>query len=535
MADGGIFDVVVFGFRNDLARARVLEYLDHLPAARSGPLHLAPDTAFPQRLFTALRGDDAQQLRRELETLGAQVALIAAGSELVGDRLLAAAEQRPRRDPGTRPLTLLLVVALGAAVSLWQHAPPRQPPVPRPRYAQPAAAPEEHTAPEPDPAVRFNTEAVQLASVQQFSDAVGRLEQALQLAPGDPTLTRNLQTVLLNWGIAELSAGQLDDASRHLEHAAGLGDRSEVLSALGVTYLRQADYGRAGDALDHALELESHDRNALLARAQIYLKEDKRPQALDLLQRAKEAGASGPEIDTLMQQLGREVDAEWDFVQLESRHFRVSFADDEERSAVRLVLATLEDAYDSVGRKLGSYPDEPTAVVLYTQQDFHAVTQTPDWAGAAFDGRIKIPVRGLTADDGSFSRLVRHEYAHSVIARLSGSACPVWLNEGLAVWAEEDADGERAAWAEAKIADQELFSLSQLAGSFTRLPATRAELAYAESYLAVRALIDRYGTRKLPTLLAALGRTHTMQEAFAAVYPGDFAGFERQLLQQLSG
>ena len=40
--------------------------------------------------------------------------------------------------------------------------------------------------------------------------------------------------------------------------------------------------------------------------------------------------------------------------------------------------------------------DEPTAVVLYTQRDFHAVTQTPDWAGAAYDGRIKLPVRGLS-------------------------------------------------------------------------------------------------------------------------------------------
>ena len=102
------------------------------------------------------------------------------------------------------------------------------------------------------------------------------------------------------------------------------------------------------------------------------------------------------------------------------------------------MLDALEDAYDAVGRKFDYYPEARTPVVLYSQQDFHTVTQTPDWAGAAFDGRIKLPVRGLSTDDPGFQRVVRHEYAHSLVAQLAGPRCPVWLNEGLAVWAEED-------------------------------------------------------------------------------------------------
>ena len=41
--------------------------------------------------------------------------------------------------------------------------------------------------------------------------------------------------------------------------------------------------------------------------------------------------------------------------------------------------------------------------------------------------------------------------------------------------------------------------------------------------------------RKIAALLHALGRTHNLKDAFAAVYPGDLAGFQQQLLRQLSG
>ena len=144
------------------------------------------------------------------------------------------------------------------------------------------------------------------------------------------------------------------------------------------------------------------------------------------------------------------------------------------------------------------------------------------------------PVRGLSENDPALARIVRHEYAHSVVVRLSGSHCPVWLNEGLAVWAEEEREGDREAWARTTIAGQELFTLEQLTAAFTALPPASVEVAYAESYLAVRTLLDRFGTRKLPVLLDAL-RTRTISEAFALAYPGDLSDFQRRFLQQLTG
>ncbi len=541
MAEGNVFDIVLFGFRNDLAAAQALDYLSQLPHLEAGPLRLDRDTAMPQRLFAALDPQRAQRIYSELQRLGAQVALLDAGTPAesvvpVPDSPLPVAIPPAPQRTGIRRFTLVLVLAL-AATANWYRTTERLRLPPAPALVQPQMEPlrgASELVSEPATAA-FNAEAVRLTESGQFREAADRLHMALSLAPQDPVLTRNLQTVLLNWGIAELAAQQLDDASDHLRQAARLGERAEVSYALGIIDLRQGDYAAAAATLEDALRMAPTDANVMLALAQVYLKQDQRPQALDLLARAKEAGATGSELDKTLQQLSREVDAEWDFVQLESPHFVVSFADSEDRRSVGVVLDALEDAYDAVGDKFHFTPDGRTPVVLYTQQDFHTITQTPDWAGAAFDGRIKLPVRGLSADDPNLARIIRHEYAHSLVAQLAGARCPVWLNEGLAVWAEEEQDGDHEAWAERAVAGKELFTLDALTGSFTRLPARRVETAYAESYLAVRTLIDRYGTRRIAELLRALDGTRSISEAFSQVYPGDLGGFQQQLLRQLAG
>jgi tetratricopeptide (TPR) repeat protein len=537
MAGEKVFDVMLFGYRNDVARARTLEFLDRLPSTHATPARIDRHTGLPQRVFAALTEGQAQTLRGALEACGAQVTLLeASGVETAHGAPPPAV--RPVDSPGAtrriRPFTLVLVALLGAAAFLWRTL---QPPPPAEMPIVPdARAPLSHLAaiavvhPE---AVQLNSDAVRLAESKSFPEAAAQLEAARRLAPNDETITRNLQNVLLNWAIADMAAERLDEAAERLRDADQLGERADVLRALGIVELRRGEVAHAAATLERALQLAPSDTSAILALSEAYVQRDQRAQALDLLHRAKEAGAHSPDLEKKLQQLGREVDAEWDFVQLESAHFRVSFADDQNGRVVDDVLGAFEDAYASVGAKLNVYPDGRTPIVLYTQQDFHSVTQTPDWAGAAFDGRIKLPVRGLRADDAGLLRVARHEYAHAVIVQLSNARCPVWLNEGLAVWAEEEEEGEREAWAAHKVAGQRLFTFDELNRSFVHLPAARAEVAYAQSYLAVRALVDDYGARRIPLLLGAL-RQHGLREAFAATYPHDLASFEDHLLRSLT-
>lgn len=430
-----------------------------------------------------------------------------------------------RRGGAVRDLGFLLLVSLGVAYVYGEGIDLR---LPARRLRPPAEVPiivgSSEALSQPGLVFELNQQAVDLAALAEFRAAAERLEEALQLAPDDEVVARNLQTVLLDWGSSELLAGNLNEARRLLERARELGERPEVLRALGMLRHRQRDYVAASALLEGARLGLPRDGGVLLALGDAYLQLEKRDLAFDVLQQARDAGAGSAGLTALLQRLGREIDAEWDFVQQQTAHFQASFSDAADERAVRIVLDALEEAHTTVGRKLGFYPEERTAVVLYAQEDFHSATMTPDWAGGAFDGRIKVPLRGLQASDPALTRALRHEYAHSLLATLAGPGCPIWLNEGLAVWAEEDEEGEREDGAWESVARLGIFRFADLEGAFVGLPARRVEAAYAQSYLVVRALVDRYGAQGLRDFLDALRRSRDPEQALAELFGDSWTG-----------
>jgi hypothetical protein len=256
-----------------------------------------------------------------------------------------------------------------------------------------------------------------------------------------------------------------------------------------------------------------------------------------MFHRARDLGADGSDFRETLTRLERELDAEWDFAEMRSPHFQIAFAAGEHESdaAAQIVARGLEDAYFHVGRKLDLYPSERIPVVLYPSEEFHDVTQTPSWTSGVYDGRIKLPVGGITdGHDAVLTRTLRHEYGHVVVHHLTHGRCPVWLNEGAAIWVEEDEEGEREDWAHETLSGQVLFPLRDLAASFTRLPADRVHVAYAQSYLAVRRLVTRSGGRRVRELLATLGDGRQLGDAFRDTYYEEMARFEAELIRHLT-
>jgi hypothetical protein len=399
--------------------------------------------------------------------------------------------------------------------------------------AQPALdegfAPPESAPPLPADAALLNAQAVHAGNAGRHHEAVELLEQALELAPEHPALLRNLQATFFNWGAAELQSGDAQGAIGPLEESLRIGAAAETLKVLGSAYLQAREPESAAAVLEEAAGIAPSRPEILIMLAQAYIELGRRPDALDLLFRAREAGAPAGVVGGLIETLSREVDAEWDFNAEETAHFRLSFADEELPGTIDVVAAALEDAYRAVGAKLGSYPLERTQVVLYARQDFHRLTQTSGWAEGVFDGRIKVPVRGLVADDPQLARVLRHEYAHAVVAHLAGRRCPTWVSEGIAMWAEDDHDGERYSWAEGIVSQSGVVPLRRLEQSFSRLPAAQARLAYAQSYLAVQRLVQRHGSGRLRQLLAEIGNKRPLEQAFFDVYHQELHRFERDV------
>jgi tetratricopeptide (TPR) repeat protein len=169
--------------------------------------------------------------------------------------------------------------------------------------------------------------------------------------------------------------------------------------------------------------------------------------------------------------------------------FNVLFEGETQQAIANRVSETLEAAYVRVGQALNAYPPETVTAILYTREQFRDITQSPAWAAAAYDGRIRIPVRGALANPAELDRVVTHEFVHAVIRQVY-PRIPKWLNEGLATYLEP---GDHA-WLMARLRGSGgVIPMAKLSGAFSTPDGADAALAYAQSFIGTRLLAERLG------------------------------------------
>ena len=135
----------------------------------------------------------------------------------------------------------------------------------------------------------------------------------------------------------------------------------------------------------------------------------------------------------------------------------------------RQVLDELEADFQYLQRDLNVSPRETIVVLLYPNEAFRDVTRSPSWAGALNDGKIRVPVSGLTSVTPQLARVLKHELTHSFVRQATSGRCPTWFNEGLA----ELEDGSQLARFGKQLARifPQTPPYALLEGSFVRLPA----------------------------------------------------------------
>ena len=191
-------------------------------------------------------------------------------------------------------------------------------------------------------------------------------------------------------------------------------------------------------------------------------------------------------------------------------HFTVLFEGPAEAALAQKAVEALEAAYWRIGSILYTYPDDLITVVLYTREQFRDVTQSPAWAGGAFDGRIRVPVQGALDNAAEFTQVLTHEFVHALVQRLAPRGVPQWLNEGLAM----NFDGTNLETHLARVrAAGNTPSLRQLEGPFAGLNTRDAALAYSASAVAVKRILDDAGAAAIVGLLGDLGRGSSLDEA----------------------
>jgi hypothetical protein len=239
-------------------------------------------------------------------------------------------------------------------------------------------------------------------------------------------------------------------------------------------------------------------------------------------------------VEQYLKRAERESSAESNYTERESNHFILKFEGGQSSDELRgQLLNVLESDYDDLSRDLGSSPHDSIAVVLYTDQTFFDVTQAPSWTGAVNDGKLRIPIHGLSSITPELARVLKHELAHSFINRLSAGRCPQWLNEGIAQALEpkQVVNGRLLA---AMFKTQHQIPLNALEGSFMNMTPVQAAVAYDESLAAVQYIVDSYGLSDVQRVLQRLNEGSSTEAALQSVIHSGYGQLEADLGKYLN-
>jgi len=332
----------------------------------------------------------------------------------------------------------------------------------------------------------------------------------------------------------ELSRGDLEHALSDERTAVNYApDEPALLMNVAYIYLRRNEYKQALDYLDHARRLVPDNPDVGKLAGWAYYGMNKLDQAVA---EWKHALALRPdkELQAALEAALRDKKEEESYKENESSHFKLKYNGAAEPALARDVLRALEMHFSAIESALNYTPPEPIGVVLYTEQAFVDITRAPAWAGALYDGRIRVPVQGLTSVDGELSRSLKHELTHSFVAQKTKTACmglavscsnraPTWIQEGLAQWMEGYRSGDDAAGLVQIFDEKHSIPLGQLEGSWTRLDRSTARYAYAWALANMEYIIQADGMSDVERILDRIGAGMATEQALREVLHSDYS------------
>jgi len=336
-------------------------------------------------------------------------------------------------------------------------------------------------------------------------------------------------------GKFEFEHGNINQARRYFENALRFQpENSTILIYYSALLVRTGNAAQALPFAQRAVNAtpNSPDAHTMLGYAQFA--SDRTREAVVSWKHSLELRPDST-VKQLLAKAQREESAETDFAQRESSHFILHYEGRQTSDGLRAqIMAALEADYDDLARDLGNPPRDNILVTLYTEQAFFDVTHAPSWSGAINDGKLRIPISGLSSVTPELAHVLKHELAHSFINQLSGGRCPPWLHEGIAQLLEPRSLGSAGRQLAQLFKAQRNIPLNVLEGSFLRFSGMEAYLAYAESLAAVSYIADSYGMGDIQRILQSLSQGNSMEATLRATIHSDYGQLDSDLAKYLT-
>jgi Flp pilus assembly protein TadD len=379
-----------------------------------------------------------------------------------------------------------------------------------------------------DEALRQNERGLALTDEGRHLEAVEAFRKALKASPEDDVIRRNLALARSNLAVALLADGNLKHATHHAEEALRLAPEDPIV-ILNVAACRdeQGFPAKAAELVRRAQKIGPGVAHVRARMGAVLYREGDLSGAIDEWRVAVELAPTDKALAGRLARAEKAAAVEKSLTPQLSSHFEV-LHDAESAVLASLVLRELEDAYRVVGADIQASPVGPVKVVLLSSEQFRATTGTNTWVAGLYDGRIRLPVKGVS-DQAALLARARHEYVHAALAPL-GKRAPSWLHEGIA----QVHEGRPAAGAAARVRKSDSIAFEDLTKSFaaTRQEG-RARLQYDTALAFVMWLRTGERASQFALAMRRLFEEWTLDDAFEDAYgaplPEVYLRFQRAL------
>jgi tetratricopeptide (TPR) repeat protein len=349
---------------------------------------------------------------------------------------------------------------------------------------------------------------------------IGKLEGAAR-AGGQRA---NLSAALAHHAAAqfELSRGDMEHALADERTALTYApEEPAVLMNVAYLHLRRSEYKQSLEYLERARRVAPENADVAKLAGWAYYGLNKIDQAAAEWKRAL-ALRPDPEVQAALDKAQRDKQEEESYKENESSHFTLRYSGAAEPALARDVLRTLEAHFSAIESELSFTPPDSIGVVLYTQQAFADITRAPGWVGALNDGRIRVPVQGLSGVTPELSRVLKHELTHSFVGQKTRGHAPTWIQEGLAQWMEGKRSGANAGVLAQVFQEGHAPPLGQLEGSWMGLPSDEAAYAYMWALANIEYIVQTGGMGDMERILDRIGGGSSTEAALREVLHSDY-------------
>ncbi|MFA7405428.1 MAG: tetratricopeptide repeat protein [Pelobacteraceae bacterium] len=352
----------------------------------------------------------------------------------------------------------------------------------------------------------------------EYEKGIEHLRKAYLLFPLNSTFKRNLAEGYAAYGHLHFKQKRYEQADENFINALELYPEEAGYALLrGICNYHLKKYDVARYELERAKVIRPDSAEVLYYLGLVQFETDNQQQALESWELALKLSPGRKEIVELLAKSRKENGVESTMDRGHSSRFDLTYDPGVDVAFALAVLDVLESAANLVGAELGHFPDARVPVGIYKRADFKTVTDSPDWSGGVYDGKIRLPFGSMNEITPVMRGVLYHEYAHVVVFDLTRGNCPLWLNEGIAeMFGRMQYNRHLPEFGRAARSGK-LIDFRKLEANFNEFTPSVAMLAYQQSYALVNYMVTTYGWHRIRQILVDLGRGVSFDDSVKTV------------------